>query len=107
MDKNKLHTLIKQTVNEEIIRESLVSLDHLHDGISTSTMVGKPWYSLISGLESVVNEVKDFKGMYSSAHHGPHPNTGGALIQLQMIAKILEGIKPVIMGMDDIQKKDR
>jgi len=107
MDKDKLNNLIKQTVNEEIIRESLVDLGHLHDGISTRTLVGQPWFKLVSALEDIVNEVKDFKDMYSPSLHGPMPNTQGALIQLQIAVKVLESIKPVILGMDDIQKKDR
>jgi hypothetical protein len=45
--------------------------------------------------------------MYSPTLQGPLPNTQGALIQLQMIVKMLQGIKPVILGMDDIQRKDR
>jgi len=107
MDKDKLHILIKQTVNEEIIRESLVDLDHLRDGISTNTLVGQPWRKLAYAMEDIVNEVKNFKDMYSPRLHGPLPNTEGALIQLQIAVKVLESIKPVILGMDDIQKKDR
>ena len=107
MDKIQLEALIRQIVTEQLVKEGLVSLDDLHDGVSHSTMVGKYWYEMISGLETVINETKDFKGMYSPTLHGPLPNTQGALIQLQMVVKILQGIKPVILGMDDIQRKDR
>lgn len=106
MDKTELQKLIKQTINEQLIKESLVSLDSLHDGISRSTTIGNAWYQLISGLESVINETKDFKGMYPPAVHGPTPNTQGAMIQFAQILKMIQAIKPVILGMDDIQKKD-
>lgn len=106
MDKTELQTLIKQTIGEQLVNESLVSLDDLHEGISTSTMVGKDWYKLVSALEGVINETKDFKSMYSAALHGPSPNTQGAMINLQTIVKLLIAMKPVILGMDDIQKKD-
>lgn len=101
-----IKVIVKEEVAKALVTEGMVSLDHLHDGISTSTMTGKPWFHLVSSLESVINEVKDFNGQYSSARHGPLPNTRGALVQLQMIVKMLEGIKPVIMGMDDIERKD-
>jgi hypothetical protein len=101
---------IKSIVKEEIARatlnESLVSLDYLHDNVSTSTIAGKSWYKLISGLESVINEVKDFNDQFLSSRHGPLPNTRTALIQLQMIVKSLESVKPTIIGMDDIERRD-
>jgi hypothetical protein len=107
MDKTELQNLVKKTVNEQLLQEALVSLEHLHDGVSTSTLVGKDWYNLVNALEAVINETKDFKGMYSAALHGPPPNTEGAMYNLQMVAKLLGAIKPVVLGMDDIQKKDR
>jgi hypothetical protein len=107
MDSPELQVLIKKIVAEQLVKEQLVSLDDLHDGVSRSTMIGKYWYEMISGLETVINETKDFKGMYSPTLHGTLPNTQGALIQLQMIVKMLQGIKPVVLGMDDIQRKDR
>jgi hypothetical protein len=106
MDKTELQTLIKKTISEQLIKEALTNLDVLHDGISTSTMVGKEWYKLVNALEGIIDETKDFKSMYSAALHGPPPNTQGALINLQMIVKLLTAMKPVILGMDDIQKKD-
>ena len=106
MTPDELKSLIKEQVAKQLIKEAMVDLEFLHDGISTSTMTGKPWFQLVNALESVINEVKDFKGQYASARHGPLPNCEGALIQLQMVVKILQGVKPVIMGMDDIERKD-
>ena len=106
MSKNNIHSLIKEIVSEELIKESLISLDGIHDGISTSTMVGEPWSKMVNSLEAVINEVKDFRSMYSPAFHGPMPNTEIAYQRLQEVIKLLTEIKPVILGMDDIQKKD-
>lgn len=107
MTPSDIKLIVKEEVAKSRINETLVNLEHLHDGISTSTMTGKPWFQLVNALESVINEVKDFKSQYQSARHGPLPNCEGALIQLQMVAKLLQGVKPVIIGMDDIERKDR
>lgn len=98
--------LVKEEVAKALVTESLISIEHLHDGISTSTMTGRPWFQLVNALESVINEVNDFNGQYSSSRHGPLPNTRGAMVQLQMVVKLLESVKPVIIGMDDIERKD-
>jgi len=106
MDTNKLHSLIKQTVNEELLREGLTDLEILHNNVSSSTMVGKPWFRLIQSLESVIDEVKDFSTMYSSRIHGPLPNTHETSKKLGEIVRLLMEIKPTIISIDDIQKKD-
>lgn len=106
MTPSDIKLIVKEEVAKQRLNEALISLDHLHDGISTSTMTGRPWFHLVSSLESVINEVNDFNGMYSDSRHSPLPNTRGALVNLQMVVKILKGIKPVIMGMDDIERKD-
>jgi len=105
MNESDLQALIKQ-VRKETLNEELMNLDKLTDGISTVSLVGKEWNKLISGLEGLLNETKDFNQMYSAALHGPQPNTGGAMVNLAMILKLLGAIKPVVLGMDDIQKKD-
>lgn len=106
MSPSELKSLVKEEVAKTLLKEAMVNIEFLHDGISTSTMTGKPWFQLVNALESVINEVKDFKGQYSDPRHGPMPNCEGALIQLQMVVKLLQGVKPVIMGMDDIERKD-
>jgi len=107
MNPEQLKALIKEEVQKALLAEGRVNLEHLHDGISTRTMTGEPWFKMISALEDVINEMMDFPSLYSPRLHGPLPNTRGALVQLQMVAKLLEGVKPVIMGMDDIERKDR
>lgn len=106
MTSDNIKKLVKEEISKQLLQEIMVNLDHLHDGISTSTITGQVWFKLISSLESIINEVKDFKTQYSDSYHGPLPNTEGALIQLQMIAKALVAVKPVILGMDDIEKHD-
>ena len=61
--------------NKEILKESLTNLDPLIDGISRSTITGKHWTSLISSLESVIDEVNNFPSSFSSSRHGPLPNS--------------------------------
>jgi phage-related protein len=110
MDKIELQSLIKQTVNEEIlhVRESLADFESIYNNITVSTEIGKTWRNLIVSLENVTNEVKDFRSMYSPALHGPVPaNIPTAMQKLQQIVQLLIEIKPVIMGMDQIQLKDR
>ena len=93
-------------LNEGKLNEAVTNLERLHDGVSTSTMIGQPWFNLINSLESVYDEVKDFKGMFSSQRHGVLPNTQHARQTLDQIVKLLEEVKPIILGMDDIQRKD-
>lgn len=95
-----------QKLIEQIVKEELVELDRLHDGVSTSTITGKAWFNLISSLESVMNEVKDFKDMYRPSLHGPTPDITTAMLNLQQVVQILEDTKHVIIGMDDIERKD-
>lgn len=107
MDDKELTRLIKEVINEEVLKEALTKLDYLHDDISTVTMTGNAWYKMISGLESVIDEMKDFRGMYSPNLHGPLPNTNEGMQKLQQIVTILQEMKPIIHAMDDIEKKDR
>lgn len=107
MNPEQLKALIKEEVKKALIAEARVELDHLHDGISSRTMTGEPWFKLVSALEDVINEMIDFPSLYSPSLHGPLPNTRGALVQLQMVAKLLESVKPVVIGMDDIERKDQ
>lgn len=105
MSPTDLRQIIKETV-EKVLKESRLELDHLQDGISTSTIIGKDWFKLISNLESLINEMNEWKSQYSSNTHGPLPNVQGALVNLQMIVKLLTEVKPVVIGMDDIERKD-
>jgi hypothetical protein len=106
MNKREIQSLIKKNVSKVLIEESLTNLEQYQDNISSSTMVGKPWISMVSSLEAVMDEVKDFKGMYSSKIHGPLPNTDDAMRKLQLVVQLLGEIKPVIIGMSDIERKD-
>lgn len=107
MDTAELKALIKEEVAKALLKEAQIDLSHLHDNVSMKTLSGRPWYNLVTAMEDLINEMQDFPSLYSPRLHGPLPNTRGALVQLQMIAKMLEGVKPVVMGMDDIEKKDQ
>lgn len=91
---------------EELLKESMISLEFMHNDISTSTEIGKAWFKLITSLETVVNEIEDFEGMYSSYLHGPLPSMRDAKYNLKFLMESLVKLKPTIIGMDDIQKKD-
>lgn len=101
-----IKSLIREEVNRALVNETLANFESLHDGISTSTTSGKAWFKLINSLESVVNEVKNFNEQHSSSRHGALPNTSGATIKLESVVETLQSIKPVIIGMDHIEKKD-
>ena len=106
MTKDQIKILIQEAVNEEIFTEVLTNLGSLNSGISSSTLIGRGWIETVNNLASVIDEVKEFKSMYSPALHGPSPNTLEGMKKLQMIIQLLNEIKPIILGMDDIQKKD-
>ena len=103
MDKAEIQTLIK----EAILKESLGSLDHLQDGISLRTMTGRPWSNLIGSVESLMDEMKDFRSLYNPRLHGPLPNTNEGVLKLQQVIQLLTELKPIVMEMDDIERKDR
>lgn len=107
MDKAELEALIRKTICEEVLKEHLTDLGHLHDNVSSRTMVGRPWYEMINGLESVIDEMKDFRAMYSPTLHGPLPNTNEGMAKLQQIVQLLTELKPTVLAMDDIQRKDQ
>lgn len=106
MTKDQINILIQEAVNEEILTEVLTNLDSLNSGISSSTLIGRGWTEMVNNLASVIDEVKEFKSMYSPALHGPPPNTLEGMKKLQMVIQLLNEIKPIILGMDDIQKRD-
>jgi hypothetical protein len=106
MTPTEIKTLIKEEVIKSLIKESLSDLSQLHDGVSTSTEIGKYWFKMISAFESIIDETKDFRSIYSPAVHGPSPNTLDAMRKLQQIVQLLVEMKPIILGMDDIQKRD-
>lgn len=101
-----IKSLIKNEVAKALINENLANFDQFHSGISRSSEIGKEWIKLIYSLESIVNEVKDFSSLYPPSTHGPTPNITEAMTKLKQIAQLLVEIKPIILGMDDIQKKD-
>jgi hypothetical protein len=106
MTKEKFNKLIREVINEILVKEEQSDFSQLCDGISTITEIGKHWHKLISALESVVNETKDFKELYRSSLHGPTPSTIGAMRNLQQILNLLKETKPVIIGMHEIQKQE-
>ena len=106
MTPSDIKKLIKEEVAKVQLQEALVNLEHLHDNVSSSTMIGRPWLQLISSLEAVIDEVNSFNSSYSSGLHGPMPNSSAAIEKLQQVIRLLSEIKPIILGMDDIQKKD-
>jgi hypothetical protein len=103
MTQSQIKALIKEEVAKVLIIENI---DALRDNISTTSIVGKYWNGLVSSLSSLMEEVTEFSGLYSSQVHGPLPNTSGGIQKLMMIVKLLEEVKPLILSMDDIQKKD-
>lgn len=105
MQPEDLRALIKEAV-QEVLKESPATLDALTDGVSTSTITGEHWNKLVRHLESVIEEVRDFQSMYSSRLHGPTPNVAAALTKLKEVVRLMVEIKPTILGMDDIQRKD-
>jgi len=105
MTRYDLHQLIQEAVRE-VICETSVDLESLHDGISTSTITGKQWFKMVNEIASLINEVNEFKSQYASQRHGPLPNMDGAMINLNKIVQLLELVKPVIIGMDAIERKD-
>lgn len=102
-----IKALIKEEVAKALVKEALANFEALQAGVSRGTMIGKLWWELIYSIQSVTDEVKDFKDMYSSSLHGPMPNTNDGMIKLQQIVQLLNELKPLILSMDDIQKKDR
>jgi len=103
---NEIKDLIKEELIQYIIKESKMELNHLKNNISNSTITGKSWNKLIDQLGDVINEIKDFNSQYSSPIHGPLPNTSTALLKAKEIISILQEIKPVIIGMDSIERKE-
>lgn len=91
---------------KKLLREDNNNLDYLHDGISTSTISGRAWFKLVSDLETMIGETQDFPSQYSASVHGPKPNVSFAIQNLQEIVKLMVTIKPIIRGMDEIEKKD-
>lgn len=105
MQAEDLRALIKESIRE-ILKESPATLDSLTNGVSTSTITGEHWNKLVRQLESVIEEVRDFRSMYSARLHGPTPNVDEAILNLREIVRLMVLIKPTILGMDDIQRKD-
>ncbi|MEI6421701.1 MAG: DUF2490 domain-containing protein [Lentisphaerota bacterium] len=96
---------IKEIIKEEILNARIDKLNHLRsEFIHNSTMTGKQWNNLISSLESVIYEVENFNSQYAS--HTPLPNTKDAYGKLHMVAELLKSVQPVIIGMDEIERKD-
>ena len=89
-----------------LLKESIVNLEHLYGNISNSTMTGKYFRNFISSLESLIEVTQDFKGEFSSTLHGPLPNTAEGERILGEIVKLCNSLKPIILGMNDIEKKD-
>lgn len=107
MDRTKLESLIKKTICEQVIKENLTNLEHLHDNVSYRTLVGKSWYEIITALENLTDEMKDFHSLYTPQLHGPLPNTNEGLVRLQQIVQLLSEMKPIILAMDDIERNDQ
>lgn len=103
---NDIKDIIKQVVTEEILKESWVNLDSFYENVRMGTESGDNWFKLIQSLENLINHLNNFSISYPSSLHGPKPNVHGALIQLQMIVKLLSSIKPVIIGTSQIEKDE-
>lgn len=98
--------LVSEVVHENILNETVVDLDKLRNNISHTTEIGRKWYKFIEGLEGVTEETIDFKNLYSSSQHGALPTTDIAAEKLKQMIKLCEEIKPIIIGMSEIERRD-
>ncbi len=96
-----------QRAVDHILSERLADLSQLRDNVSRGSIVGRPWHNLVQSLESVIDEVENFGGQYVSASHGPLPPTADAARKLQEVVRLLAAVKPIIIGMDEIERKDQ
>ena len=108
-------TDIKQLIGEcvdEVLNEVITDqhFENLKDGISTSTMIGKPWVVMAQQLETIYGEIKDFEGQYQYAitkSQMKPANIAYSLQKLEQVVALLNEVKPTISTMSQIQASDR
>lgn len=102
MKDKELRHLIEECLMEKLINES--DLDHLRDNVWSGGMIGKSWQHLVYNLQTLIEEATNFDSSFVG--YSPTANAKQALHGLLEIQRKLEEIKPVIIGMADIERKD-
>ena len=105
MTRVELKQLCKECLNEVLTDQAFESI---RDNVSVSTEIGKSWSKMLYSLESLYDEAKDFESLYTTAisAHGKPANIQDAVKKIEQIAALAQAVKPAIMSMDAIQRKD-
>jgi hypothetical protein len=82
------------------------AFDALEDGVRPGTESGKDWSNLLYGIRRLATTVVDFKDQFTDPAHGPLPNLTGAQRQLVEMLRVCQQLKPVIIGMSEIERRD-
>jgi len=102
---SELKSLIREALQETLTDQSF---ENLRSNVSSRTQLGEKWNKLVWSLEGIYEEVKDFEGMYTStiSKEGKPANIQETLRRVEQIVALATSIKPSIISMDVIQRKD-
>jgi undecaprenyl pyrophosphate synthase len=105
MTRNHIKQLFKECLNEVLTDQAF---DSLRDNVGVSTEIGKAWSKLLYSLETLYEETKDFESLYttSMSKYGKPANIQDALRKIEQITALAQAIKPAVISMDDIQRRD-
>jgi hypothetical protein len=105
MTRNDIKQLLRECINEVLTNQQFESL---RDNVSVSTEIGKSWSKMLYSLESIYDEAKDFESLYMTAisAHGKPANIQDAVKKIEQMAALAQAMKPAVMSMDAIQRKD-
>jgi undecaprenyl pyrophosphate synthase len=105
MTRNHIKQLFKECLNEVLTDQAF---DSLRDNVGVSTEIGKAWSKLLYSLETLYEETKDFESLYttSMSKYGKPANIQDAVKKIEQMAALAQAMKPAIMSMDAIQRKD-
>lgn len=82
------------------------SIEALESGIKYGTEIGRDWNNLLTAVARISRTMRDFKDEFADSRHGPLPNIAQAQRQLAEVMRICQQVKPVILGMSQIEWKD-
>lgn len=102
MKEKELRHLIEECLVENLLKEN--DLEYLHDNVWSGGMIGKSWHGLVYSLQTLIEEATNFDSSFVG--YSPTANSRQALQGLLEIQKKLEDIKPIVIGMADIERKD-
>ena len=105
MNRSELKSLIRECLNEALTDQSF---EFLRDQISNRTEIGEKWSSMIWALEGLYDQVKSFESLYSTtmSREGKPANIQDAVKKIEQIAALAQAMKPAVLSMDVIQRKD-